>query len=195
MPGPELVAAIDSIASWDARPAWQVGARPDALGGLWAPRLERIAAVTPDGEPVWCGVRRSQVLRYRLALALDTQHELAYNELRDHDLAEWKRLWAAALRDLLGLDHERIADECGYSSDDERTARRAVSEGRRLWAQLAAWPWYFWCNDDGRPPRAWRSVGGGPRLDAAFETWRTDEIHVLGPRGVPEDEEAPAQRR
>lgn len=167
----------------DRRPAWRIGTRPDALPGLAIPRQNHVAGVTRSGEPVWFppvrGGARS-VLRHRLALALESDHQLAFERLQEHDRAELARLRAAALRDVLGLRYEEIADACGYA--DVRTARRAVPSGRKLWCGLGAWPWWQFRADEGRPPAAWRSTGGGPRLDAAFMTWATGELHLLGER-------------
>jgi hypothetical protein len=117
------------------------------------------------------------VLRRRLALALETDHPEAFDQLQAHDRREWLRLYAAALRDIVALDYGSVGEACGY--EDIRTARRAVSAGRKLWRQLAAWPWRYF-GPNGLPPAGWREHGGGPQVNAAFATWATGAAHVLG---------------
>jgi hypothetical protein len=86
--------------------------------------------------------------------------------------------YAAALRDLLGLNYEAIADACAYAGDKrERTARREVQVGRRLWHEAGAWPWFHFAAP-GRPPSGWPKRGGSPQLDATFWTWATGSFHI-----------------
>lgn len=160
VPSSDLAALIAGLSF--ERPTWRIGARPDVLGGVAVPRLWGV----PSG-----GTTRG-VLRHRLALALDSQHDVAFDLLQRHDQAEWLRLFAAALLDIAALDRETIADACGYA--DDRTTRRAVAAGRRLWAQLPAWPWRHFA-PTGRPPREWREQGGGHRLDISFSVWARGE--------------------
>jgi hypothetical protein len=85
-----------------------------------------------------------------------------------------RKLTAAALRDLLGLGLEEIAERLGYA--DERSARRAAAAGRMLWPQLGAWPW--WRSEPGALPHEWwRDEATAERLfkwhdQVAWKAWR-----------------------
>jgi len=125
------------------------------------------------------------VLPPRLALALQADSAYAYDQLTHHDLTAGRRLYAAALYDLLALNHDAIAIECGWSEheDPKHSAKRAVSEGRGLWHQVGAWPWFYF-EPTGRPPRHWRTRGGAPHVEAALWTWATGRLSRPGSRRV-----------
>lgn len=131
------------------------------------------AELWPPTEPI------ETVLPPRLALALQTQHPWTATLLTPDDLAKGKQLFAAALRDILGLEEDGVAEHCGYDGEDSgvRAARGAVSKGRKLWHQMAAWPWWYFA-PSGRPPDGWRQHGAEAVSDTAFEIWRTGRVSV-----------------
>jgi hypothetical protein len=195
VPGTDLADLLHDLAFTGKRPVWKIGIRPDLvrggpphenrglgpLPGVVVPRLGSVVGLDALGEPVLCSLtghfQPRYVLRHRVALALETDHPTAREQLRPHDLAEWMRLEAAVLRDVVALDYDLIARHCRY--DDVRTARSATKRGRRLWARLPAWPWRYF-GDDGKPPGNWRADGGGQTLNGVFATWMTGEPHLLG---------------
>ena len=135
----------------------------------------RIRAALNHGRPgCWVG----QIPGTRLALGVPRATLHRYEELTTNDRVAGNRFYAAALRDLLGLDYEAIAYACGYAGDTrERTARRAVQVGRRLWHEVGAWPWFYFAAP-GRPPSGWSRHGGSSQLDATFWTWATGCFHI-----------------
>jgi hypothetical protein len=55
-----------------------------------------------------------------------------------------RRLASAALRDICGLPHWRVAELLGYKGAHAKNeSQRWVKLGRGLWRQLPSWPW--WC--------------------------------------------------
>jgi hypothetical protein len=176
VPGVELAHRIRSALN-QGRPGWWVGAIPGTRLALGVPRAtfiraDRGADLRPPVKPL------EAVLPPRLGLALQAQSGLTYEQLTTKDRAVGNRLYAAALRDLLGLDYEAIADACAYVGDKrERTARRAVQVARRLWHEVGAWPWFHFAAP-GRPPSGWPKRGGSPQLDAMFWTWATGCFHI-----------------
>lgn len=152
VPGYELADLIHSLHVHDRRPAWRVGAIPDHLPSLVVPRLR--------------GWKTSRVFRPRLALALESQHEIAFEQLQSHDVVEWRRLHLAGLRDIVGFTYDELTDA---ATSDDRSVRRAVSAGRTAWARANAWPWA--CFENGKPPPDFASCGGGSPVDNAFQRW------------------------
>lgn len=178
VPGSRLRDAIEGAAK-RGRPCWRLG---DGPGGrevivprLWLQLDERGGLVFPTH------IRTPEtVLRAPLVLAFDSQHRLAFELLGPHDLAQWRRLWAAALRDLHGLALAEIADEIAARGKacDESEAGKQVRAGRALWRRLDdSWPWRY-LDGDGRPPGDWMRAGGGPALDALFEVWATGRVSL-----------------
>jgi hypothetical protein len=62
-----------------------------------------------------------------------------------------KRLVAAAQRDVRALSMSEVNDDLVLS--DRSAARRLAREGRLLWRQLGAWPW--WQSPTGPLPTEW----------------------------------------
>lgn len=175
LPGEELASQIADLVD-RGRPAWNLGSRPDGPGRLVVPRLGLISDLAPDGTHGRYLVPRQQpraVLRHRVALALETHHPVAVEQMQEQDRLEWRRLGAAALKDILAFAESTIAEHCGY--EYEQSARDAVSRGRKLFVGLYAWPWWYF-GPNGRPPPEWREHGGGLRLTAGFATWATGTL-------------------
>jgi hypothetical protein len=196
LPGEELRFRIAERRR-EGRPVWR-------LGPNIAPRIELVAV--PDSEtgepvlyrPLAVDQDRRQYhqdsdhyLRPRVLLWLETYEPAALEQLTKHDRAETRRLAAAVMRDLHGQSYDAIADALGYTKRDplgrvlvngERTVRREIPIGRKLWSRLCAWPWCYW-GPHGKPPASWHERGADATLAAAFETWAT---------GVPV---LPAERR
>jgi hypothetical protein len=179
VPGVELAHRIHSALN-QGRPGCWVGAIPGTGLPLGVPRAtfirywkaDRGGGLHPPVKPL------EAVLPPRLALALQAESGLADQQLTTIDRAVGNRLYAAALRDLLGLDYEAIADACAYADDKrERTARRAVQVARRLWHEVGAWPWFHFAAP-GQPPSGWAKRGGSSQLDATFWTWATGSLHI-----------------
>lgn len=179
VPGVELAHRIRSALN-QGRPGCWVGLIPGTRLALGVPRAPFIrywkagrgGDLRPRVKPL------EAVLPRRLGLALQAESSLAYEQLTTDDRAAGNRLYAAALRDLLGLDYESIADACAYAGDKrERTARREIQVARRLWHEVGAWPWFHF-DAPGRPPSGWPKQGGSPQLDATFWTWATGCFHI-----------------
>jgi hypothetical protein len=159
------------------RPAWR-------LGPNIAPKIELVAIAEPGtGSPILyrplaVDQDRRPYFRRRVLLWLETQEPLALEQLTKHDRVETRRLAAAVMYDLHARSYGEIAYELGYP--DESRARERVSEGRKLWRHLPAWPWWGFTDPW---PADWRAKGADATLAAAFETWAT---------GVPV---LPAERR
>lgn len=193
VPGLELARHIEG-AIRRGRPGCWIGPVPGTRLPLGVPKAREIRFwKRGDGGELFVPVKPLEaVLRPRLGLALAAESSYGYGQLTATDRAEAKRLYAAALYDLLGLDYDAIANACDYRGDHrEREARREIARARKLWHQLGGWPWFHY--DAGEPPREeWRRRGGGPLLDAAFWTWATGWFHVpkvdgarpLAPRGA-----------
>jgi hypothetical protein len=164
------------------RPVWRIWS-------TIAPRIELVAIRDPEtGEPVLyrplaVDQDRRPYFKRRALLWLETREPAALEQLQSHDRNQLRQLDAALMRDLHGRSYDEIANGLRFRGDDcERSARRAVMVGRKLWPRLCAWPWCYW-GPDGRPPADWLKLGADATLAAAFETWAT---------GVPV---LPAERR
>lgn len=171
VPGLELAKWIAANANAGRR-AWQIGPIPGLPFQLFAPRPPvryRGGELLPSAAPL------EGMLPRRLAIALETMHPLAFEELRDQDLAAGKRLHAAALRDVVGLSEEEVADACGFAgANATRTAREAVSAARPIWRAMAAWPWLEM--EGGKPPADWRKTPFEPRFARSLQSWATGTL-------------------
>jgi len=111
----------------------------------------------------------------RLALALQTGHPDAYEELGTQDRIAGRRLYAAALRDVVGLSREEVAEACAYTDDGGAEVRRQIRPARKLWHRLGAWPWV--CFKDGKPPNRWRQDwSGGTHAAMTLDVWKTETL-------------------
>jgi hypothetical protein len=185
VPGIELAHRIGSGLR-QGRPGCWIGPIPGTRSGLGVPRahLVRFWPSGGGGDLFPPAKRLEELLPRRLALYVATEHPLAWEQLTPGDQTARKHLYAAALRDILGLSPEAVATACEYGGDNaKRTARREVSKARMRWAQLGAWPWFHF-GPAGEPPDAWRVCGGGPPFDAAFRTWATGWFHVPDAAGA-----------
>lgn len=165
--------------------------------GVAAPRLEQVPA--PEGFLVIPNelhrYRRAPeaVLRFRVASwldQLDAQGGRAHALDRD-DRAQIRKLAGAALHDVAGLSQPQVMEWTNMPPiDNERrralmsgaptevngdttVTQRRIREGRKLWVQLAAWPW--WAVVDagetltgGLPARWWEMS----RVVETYRTWR-----------------------
>lgn len=81
-----------------------------------------------------------------------------------------KYMHAAIRRDIGGEKFDAIALALGYTEkSSDRSAQRAVREGRKLWRSLPAWPWC--CFEHGRPPRDWLAIGATVSISEALDSW------------------------
>ena len=112
---------------------------------------------------------------HRLAIALASGYGAAYDQLTPGDRKFGRRLYAAALRDILGLKWKTIADLCEYR--DAYSAQHRAAEARPVWREIGAWPWSCF-PARGVPPTTWAPVGGGSTLREAFAAWYTGRLGV-----------------
>jgi hypothetical protein len=76
-----------------------------------------------------------------------------------------RRLASAYLSDICGLRDDEVASRLGYGGKDaEAQGRRDAREGRKLWRQMPAWPW--WCLPAGALPDDWQLD------DSLVDAWR-----------------------
>jgi hypothetical protein len=176
-PGPKLAALIDSAICRD-RPGCWIGRLPGSDRRLGVPNV-RAVRFTESGRHKLSPPVESllAVLPHRLVLVLESWDPVAFQQLRPQDHSAGRRLYAAALRDILGLPKEEVAKQCGYGGEDlgMRKAREAISRGRKLWSRVGAWPWWYF-EPAGQPPRNWHAHGGNVILDAALLTWETGRM-------------------
>lgn len=180
-PGPALAQKI-AVGLHRGRPGCWIGRVPGSGRPLGVPNATLIR-FTETGSHAFCPPVESPlaVLTHPLVLALETQDPIAFQELGKNDYDLGRYLYAAALRDILGRTEDEIAQLLGFNgADRERSARRAVSRGRKLWSRIGGWPWWYFDERDGQPPKGWRKLGGGPVLDAALCTWATGQPHLPG---------------
>lgn len=173
VPGTEIADAIRDA----GRSAWQLGPAPSGVAVL-VPILR--LDVNGPGSLSWPSAtpNPTAVLNERLALFLETQHEVAFGQLTEQDRTQWRRLWAAALHDIHGLSIFDVFEAAELH--DKAHARKDIGEGRRLWKRLGyAWPWHFFDDPKGTPPAGWHSSGGPPALDATFEVWRSGRLSLM----------------
>ncbi|MGH2941329.1 MAG: hypothetical protein ACRDLN_00940 [Solirubrobacteraceae bacterium] len=183
LPGPALAQAICRRVA-EGHPAWRLGnVSPEALRerDLVVPQLTILCRAVAPGRYALNPARARQcnALRPRLALALETGNARAFDELKPHDLTQWRDLGVATLRDVLALSDDDIAEHCGMT--DARKAREAYAKGRSLLSRLGAWPWCC-LGPAGKPPRDWRSNGGSPLVNGAFATWASGRLHITADR-------------
>jgi len=187
-PGPSLLSSFIERGRPVYRPA----------PGVAVPRLERVPApeeflVVPNELHRY---RRAPevVLRFRVASWLDqweAQGSRAH-ALDADDLAQLRALAASALHDVAGLKQSAVKEWIGPPTVDgrrrtailsgvpstvhqggTRSTGRQIARGRRLWVQLAAWPW--WAIFDARGtvagplPTRWWEI---PRVVETYRTWR-----------------------
>lgn len=158
-----------------------VGAMPDSQAHLYVPRPPWRFTGRSVAPGVWrvddpIPTPDFEGLSPRLAVALETRHRLALAQLSTHDLATGNRLYAAALRDIVRLEDEEIADVCCWAGNHAaRTARDAYREGRQVWRRLAAWPWLEFASD-AHPPSSWRQGDMPRKLTRSLETWATGMV-------------------
>jgi hypothetical protein len=115
------------------------------------------------------------VLPHRLAVAIQaTEYPFAFELLQPHDRSAGRRLYAAALRDILGIRRRDVAAACGLSL---RETDDAISRAREDWSQLRGWPWWYFDDRGGKPPDDWHQRGGSAPVNAALITWATGRLH------------------
>jgi hypothetical protein len=102
---------------------------------------------------------------------------------RSRDALPYARLEVAYLRDVEGWDRAAIATYLGLTPDEpmpsegrligntrgSRTAERYVTEGRRLFATLGAWPWAV--AEPDRLPKQWWTL---PAFKDSLCTWHRE---------------------
>jgi hypothetical protein len=163
------------------RPIWRLGTV--ALSAhesrkLVVPRLEGMT-IAYDSPGQWNGVLlppARKVLRPQLAAALLVAASVPARaptflaDLRAQDYTQWRDVGAAALYDVVGLDHEALCDPCGLENKEKVVA--ACRRGRELLSALGAWPWTCF-GPSGRPPnpRAWRRGVTPPIMARIFRAW------------------------
>jgi hypothetical protein len=99
-------------------------------------------------------------------------------DLDRDDRAQLRCLGAAAFHDIGRWSAEEIQDQIGTpgSAGQTRTIRRSIRKGRRLWVQIAGWPW--WSIHDAFGSEALDQVLDGERwwigqrVIETYETWR-----------------------
>jgi len=168
--GPELSEWI--AGALGSRPGWWIGEVPNVASRLGVPRASAIRFTGGEIE-LWPPYELPEyVVSPALALALETNSALGFGQLSTHDRAAGNRLYAAALRDILGLGLTAVADACGYEGvDREGTAKKACARGRKDWQRMGAWPWFHF-EPGGLPPRLWRSTSLPRALEAPLSNWK-----------------------
>lgn len=174
VPGDPLGDTIFSYAH-EGRGGWDLGLDLRLWDGeLVVPRIPEFPrGNAATAHAVWSVEHAGEVLRPRLALALESRDHLAWKGLDDRDHAELKKLRAATARDIVGLNGEQLAAAFTYT--DESTVRAKVREGRRLLRGLGAWPWCAFHDGAGRPPREWRTLGD-PCASALLAWWVSPDL-------------------
>ena len=99
-------------------------------------------------------------------------------DLDRDDRAQLRCLGAAAFHDIGGWSAEEVQNQIGTpgSAGQTRTIRRSIRKGRRLWAQIAGWPWWPIYDESGLDALD-RVLDGerwwtGQRVVDTFEVWR-----------------------
>lgn len=165
-PGPDLAATISDGLN-DGRPGVFIGAVRGSDSGLGVPR----ASLRPNGPgrfDFYPGKSPWSVpsIPPKLAVFLETGHQGAMWRAGAHEVTAGRRLYAAALRDILGMSEEEVAESCAWN---ERTTRRAIEKARPLWHELGGWPWC--CFAAGALPRDWRSSELDWPVQRVFNAW------------------------
>jgi hypothetical protein len=167
--------------------------------GVAVPRLEEV----PDGAGGGYRVIPNELYEFQRApeailhsgVAAWLEQPLAQRsrQLGQHDIAQLRRLTVAAVRDISGLTkggaEEWIAVESPISNRRRRELMAGARdshlvdrdgekvrcrEGRKLWVELAAWPWWAIVDElgpvglrGGMPDRWWKL----PRVIETFDSW------------------------
>jgi len=113
------------------------------------------------------------VLPPRLAVALrQAKLPFAFELLEDHDAAAGKRLYAAAMHDILDLSRKTIAHIYDYTN-----VHREIREGRKDWAHIGAWPWCLF-GPTGKPLPDRHHARRSTAIAAVLATWATNRLRV-----------------
>jgi hypothetical protein len=147
---------IDSVPQLEVVPVGNALMSPaEYMRGFQAARLGR-QRIDPD-----------------VLLALRTADPYAIKRVCENsdNLARFRDLAAAALRDVCDWPYDGTDYSiCGYLGyGDRNTATRCITRGRKLWATLAAWPWWALNPTGGRLPNEWWAL---PRVVETFAAWR-----------------------
>jgi hypothetical protein len=163
-PGPELVGLLQ-VAGDAGCAVWH------ALDGVLVPRM----LWTSEGHTGQLPRRRLQPIVLEM---IEQGSQGAFNIACGNPTArtQIKRLAAAVYCDLLGVSEADTADLLGYGSEEDHWTgqRRAkglhkvAGEGRELWAQLGAWPWWSSRRGDGELPTGWWS---DPAFQRDLDAW------------------------
>lgn len=149
--GDELVRLVQWGAEHGA-PAWWLDAGLDGAPLVVPrPRRELLHEQTRTwAEDVsWRQARGGHRVGDRLMLVLATAaptaapaHLLAWQRLTPNDLSAFRKLIAAAEVDLRGTPRAQIAEHFGWDEYSGAVGKK-VRDGRRLLANLGAWPWAY----------------------------------------------------
>jgi hypothetical protein len=176
---PGLALVADAAAMYrSGRPGWKIGGLPDSGEPLVVP--EGILSMRQGSGVDFFAVKESPetFLPTRLAVALRTREPTAqgvYESLTEQDRVAGRRLYAAALRDIAGLDDDAIATAGGHEcSNADRAARRDYEAGREFWNRLGGWPWLYF--QGGKPPDNWWTTSADQRLAKAYTAWRSGRL-------------------
>ncbi len=156
------------------------------------PRLDFAAAWVPwPAEPRWTMVRPdlddpAGLLRPEVLVALEHGFSPSTTAWGPGAVAVWAavdaskhartqldRLCAAAWVD---LGHCRTTDVAEAFSIQQSKASTRLTEGRRLLAQLGAWPWFYFGLKGGRLPQDWHS---DELIQASFHAWTTGQVRAF----------------
>lgn len=189
-PGPELMEVISGgLRPPDALRGWRLVMLDGIeLGVPWCAWLRHtgdgnfdVLPDLPEPKAVLRGTRGQP--HWGLIYSLDRGYLAPARELAPHEVTNARRLIAAAMADIAGLQIESktekaIVDLLGLQHPEH--AARLAREGRKLWANLGAWPWFHW--PEGRAPSGWNS-GIGPALARQLDIWHADgRLHLPLPR-------------
>lgn len=152
--------------------------------GTAAPRLVQVPSRQGDYLEVPWELHAYQrapgmVLRPRVSVWLqggdfdDVAQRVIQPELDRDDKTQLRRLGAAAFHDIGGWSEEAVQSQIGTpgSMHQTRVIRREIRNGRTLWWQLGAWPWW-----------AIRDEVGGEATDSALDGqlarpwWELDRV-------------------
>lgn len=168
VPGDYLATVIADLAAVRDLPLWDLDCDYELHHGrLVAPRMPEFPrGGQATAHAKWSVPHAREVLRPRLALALESDDDLAWEVLDTQDVADLTKLRAAATRDIAGVSGEQLTEALVYT--DESTTRATVREGRKMLRELGAWPWCAF-DEKGRPPHSWWK--DGDRVAHALLGW------------------------
>ncbi len=183
LPSSELADVIWEYSD-QGRAAWDLGTDNGLIDAYAGPLVVPRVPEFPRGghataHAVWSVPHAGDVLRPRVALAVESQDPLAWQAMDERDHAELLKLRAAAARDIAGLNGEQLAAALTYT--DESTVRTKVRGGRRLLRALGAWPWCAFRQGARITPPSWWSTGD-PCAHALLGWWVAPDL--LGWAGV-----------